>query len=106
MPCWKFSKSTHPRGSTSISFPKNKETHVAKALKWIGIAVGAFVVIAGLVAVYIASTFNPNDYKANIIRAVQEKTGRTLQLKGDLKLAFYPSIGAKLGEASLSEPKS
>ena len=77
-----------------------------KAIKWFGIAFGSLIVVAGLAAVYIVTTFNPNDYKADLIRVAQEKTGRTLQLKGDLHLAFFPSIGAKLGQAALSEPKS
>src|SRR4051812_29423388 len=79
---------------------------MGKTLKWMAAGLGAIVVVAGLAAAYIAATFNPNDYKADIVRAVKEKTGRTLQLKGDLKVAFYPSIGARVGESTLSEPNS
>ena len=61
--------------------------------------------IAG-VAAYIAATFDPNDYKPQIIRLVQEKKQRTLKLDGDIKLAFWPSLGADLGRLSLSEFKS
>ena len=39
-------------------------------------------------------------------KAVKEKTGRTLQIKGDLGLSICPSIGMKLGQASLSERNS
>lgn len=60
---------------------------------------------AGLAA-YIAATFDPNDYKPQIIRLVQEKKQRTLKLDGDIKLAFWPSLGADLGRLSLSEFKS
>lgn len=74
-----------------------------KTLKWIAIGIGGVLAIFGLVVAYIAATFNPNDYKADIIKAVKEKTGRTLQLKGDVGLSLYPSIGMKLGQASLSE---
>ena len=76
------------------------------AVKWIAIGLGALLGVAALVVAYVAATFNPNDYKADIIKAVQEKTGRTLQLKGDLGLSLFPTLGAKLGQASLSEPKS
>ena len=62
------------------------------------------VALAG--ATYIALTFNPNDYKAQIIQAVQDSKHRTLHLDGDIKLSFFPSIGANLGKVSLSEFKS
>ena len=51
----------------------------------------------------VALTFNPNDYKQKVIDLVQEKKGRTLKLDGDIKLAFWPKIGADLGKISLSE---
>ena len=66
-------------------------------------------VIAGLAALLVvgvavfALTFNPNKYKGEIERAVKEKTGRTLSLKGDLRIAFWPALGAKVAGVSLSE---
>ena len=54
----------------------------------------------------IAATFNPNDYKQQIIDIVKAKKERTLKLDGDIALAFWPSIGANLGKVSLSEHKS
>jgi len=75
-------------------------------LKWVAIAVGTVVAIAGALVVYIATTFDPNDYKATIVKAVKDRTGRTLALKGDLKLSFFPTLGAKLGETALSERDS
>ncbi len=66
---------------------------------------GALLVAAGGVA-YIAASFDPNDYKAQIIRLVQDRTQRTLRLDGDIKLAFFPDIGADISRVSLSEPNS
>ncbi len=54
------------------------------------------------VAVF-AATFDPNRYKGEIERLVKERTGRTLSLKGDLAVAFWPSLGAKVGGVTLSE---
>src|SRR6185503_529450 len=51
----------------------------------------------------VAATFDPNQYKPQIVQAVKEKTQRTLRLDGNIGLAFWPSIGAKVGKASLSE---
>lgn len=66
---------------------------------------GAGLLLAGGAA-YIAATFNPNDYKPQIIKAVKESKHRTLKLDGDIKLAFFPSIGAEIGKLSLSERES
>ncbi len=77
-----------------------------KAFKWIAMALGSLIAVFGLAIAYIAATFNPNDYKADIIQAVQQKTGRTLQLKGEIGLSLFPTLGARLGQASLSERKS
>jgi len=74
-----------------------------KALRTVFYALGVVVVlvVAGLIAV--AVLFDANALKGEIERTVQAKTGRTLKLEGDLHLAFWPSIGASLGRASLSE---
>jgi AsmA protein len=62
---------------------------------------GLLVVAAGI----LAATFNPNDYKPLIIKLVQEKKQRTLAIPGEIKLAFFPKIGADLGRVSISEHK-
>ncbi|CAH1199370.1 hypothetical protein NTGBS_360003 [Candidatus Nitrotoga sp. BS] len=62
------------------------------------------IAIAGIA--YIAATFNPNDYKTQIIKLVQDKLQRTLKLDGDIKLSIFPTIGASIGKASLSEFQS
>ncbi|MDD5301136.1 MAG: AsmA family protein [Gallionella sp.] len=74
-----------------------------KILKYglIGTGAGAGIAVAGVA--YIAATFNPNDYKAQIIQAVKDSKQRNLHLDGDIKLSFYPSIGANIGKVSLSE---
>ena len=60
------------------------------------------LLLAGGIA-YVAATFNPNEYKPQIIQAVKDKKQRTLRLDGNIKLTFFPSIGADLGKVSLSE---
>ena len=77
-----------------------------RAVKWALIGFASVIAVLGLIVAYIAATFDPNDYKTHIIQAVKDKTGRTLELKGDIRLTFYPTLGMKLGEASLSERNS
>jgi AsmA protein len=70
------------------------------------LGVGAIVAVAVAGVAYVAATFNPNDYKGNIIRAVKDSKQRNLRLDGDIKLSFFPSIGANLSRVSLSEVNS
>ncbi|CAG0940379.1 hypothetical protein GALLN_00926 [Gallionellaceae bacterium] len=77
-----------------------------KFLKYGLLGAGGILVLVVGGAAYLVATFNPNDFKAQIIQAVKEKKQRTLKLEGDIKLTFYPSIGASLGKVSLSEFQS
>ena len=66
---------------------------------------GIIVVVAGLVA-YIAATFDPNQYKPQIVQAVKDQTQRTIRIEGDIRLSLFPGIGATLGKVWLSERTS
>ena len=75
-------------------------------LKKIAFGIVALLAVLLLVVVYLAVTFNPNDYKPTVIQLVKDKKQRTLDIKGDIKLSFWPKIGADLGEITLSEHQS
>lgn len=77
-----------------------------KFIKYALYGIGGIVALALLIAAYFAATFNPNDYKDDIIKLVKEKKERTLHIEGDIKLSFWPKIGANLGKLSISEHKS
>ena len=74
--------------------------------KKIALVIAAIVAVLVLLVVYLAVTFNPNDYKPTVIQLVKDKKQRTLDIKGDIKLSFWPKIGADLGEITLSEHQS
>jgi AsmA protein len=74
-----------------------------KALKILLYLVLGLVVLVAAAAAIFAMTFDPNRYKGDIQRIVKEKTGRTLELKGPLELAFWPSLGTKVSGVVLSE---
>ncbi len=67
-----------------------------------------FKIIAGLIVVIVIViaavliTFNPNDYKKQITDAVEQQTGRTLKINGDISLSVFPWIGFEVGKVSLS----
>ncbi|MDH5204841.1 MAG: AsmA family protein [Hylemonella sp.] len=62
------------------------------------------LVVAGIVI--LANTIDPNSYKPDVIKLVQDKTQRTLSIPGDISLTFFPRLGADLGRFSLSERRS
>src|SRR2546426_5999585 len=68
---------------------------------WLALAVVAALLGAGILV--FALTFDPNRYKDDIERMALERTGRTLRLQGELKLVFFPSLGAGVGGVTLSE---
>ena len=74
-----------------------------KTLKYGLISVGAILAAFLALVALVAATFDPNDYKPLIVKLVQEKKQRTLKLEGDIKLTFFPRIGADLGKLALSE---
>jgi len=77
-----------------------------KPLKYAVYGLAGLISLVLIVVAIVAATFNPNDYKQQIIDLVQAKKERTLKLDGDIKLAFWPKIGANLGKVSLSEHKN
>jgi len=61
--------------------------------------------LIGLI-LYITTTFDPNAYKPQIIQLVKENKQRELRLDGDIKLTFFPSLGANVKNISLNEYNS
>ncbi len=73
-----------------------------KLLKYGLLALGGVVALLVVAAVVLALTFDPNDYKPLIVKMVQDKKQRTLNIEGDIRLAFWPKLGADLGRITLS----
>ncbi|MGQ0545237.1 MAG: AsmA family protein [Betaproteobacteria bacterium] len=74
-----------------------------KAIKYAIYTVLVLLALAIAGGAIFAMTFDPNRYKGDIERIVGERTGRTLKLSGDLAVAVWPSLGAKVGGVTLSE---
>lgn len=77
-----------------------------KILKYLVIAIAALLVLVVAAIGIVAATVDPNDYKPQLIRLVQEKTQRTLSIPGRISLSFFPKLGVDLGQVRLSEYKS
>ena len=71
---------------------------VLKIALWL---VGGLILLALIAVAIFAATFDPNKYRGDIERLVKERTGRTLQLKGPLEIALWPSLGARVSGIAL-----
>jgi AsmA protein len=65
-------------------------------------AVLGLVLLLVAAAVLLVVFVDPNAHKARLQQLVLEKTGRQLQLPGDLKLKVFPWIAIDVGRASLA----
>lgn len=74
---------------------------MSKALKIALIAGAALIALFLLAAVILVATVDPNQYKAEIARAVKENTGRELIFEGDIGFTFFPWFGLKVGSVAL-----
>src|SRR5687768_7933737 len=77
-----------------------------KPVKYGLLGLGALVLLAIAGAAAFALTFDPNRYKDDIQRLAKEQTGRNLAIKGDIKMAFWPSLGADVAGVTFSEKGS
>ena len=77
-----------------------------KPVKYTLVGLGVLIVLVIGAAAVFALTFDPNRYKDEIERLAKEQTGRTLDIKGDIKMAFWPSLGADVSGVTLSERAS
>src|SRR4051812_37104106 len=77
-----------------------------KILKYLLYALGAVLALLIVAVLIITLTFDPNQYKPQIVQQVKDKTGRTLAIDGDIKLKLFPKVGAQVGRTTLSERNS
>ncbi|SFM25356.1 AsmA protein [Ectothiorhodospira mobilis] len=74
-------------------------------MKWIKrslVAVMVLLVVLVALAGVVLITVDPNDYKEEISAAVEQRTGRNLEIRGDIGLSLFPRLGLQLGETTLA----
>ncbi len=75
---------------------------MGKILKIVGWLVGIVVLLLIVAVVVLPQIIDPNDYKDEIVSRVQQETGRTLSIDGDLGLSVFPWLGIEIGAMELS----
>lgn len=76
-----------------------------KLFKWILALAGMVIVLLVVAAIVLPMVVDPNDYKGEISAAVSKKTGRELNIGGEIKWSVFPSIGLELSDISLGNPE-
>ncbi len=67
------------------------------------LALGALVFLAVALAVWLITSFDPEQYKSTAIDWVKTNRDRTLAIDGPIKLSVFPRLGLHLSRISLSE---
>ena len=76
-----------------------------KLFKISGIILAILFSVVVLAIVAVTAFVDPNDYRDDISKIVKQKTGRTLTIKGDLSLQFFPWMGLSIGNTTLGNAK-
>jgi len=75
---------------------------MGKLLKFLFSLLGVLVLLVIVAIVALPMLVDPNDYKDQITSLVKDKTGRTLEIDGDINLSVFPWLGADIGPTRLS----
>ncbi len=74
---------------------------MGKLLKIVLSVAGLLVALIVVAAIVLPLVVNPNDYKQEIMDVVHDRTGRTLEIDGDLSLSVFPWLGLDIGSTRL-----
>lgn len=83
--------------------PAEEGRIMAGVLKWLAIAVGAVIALVVVLVVGLLVLVDPNDYRGEIARVVEEQTGRPFAIEGEIELTFFPRIGLAVGGVTLGD---
>jgi len=74
---------------------------MSKLLKYTFYLVSLLVVLFIALVIAVSVLVDPNDYKGELTDKVQQATGRSLTIEGDLSLSFFPWFGIEIGKTEL-----
>ncbi len=69
-----------------------------KVCAWL---IGIVVLLLVVVVVALPLLFDPNDYREEVAKAVEQRTGRSLRIDGEIGLSLFPWLGVELGRIEL-----
>ncbi len=74
---------------------------MGKLLKIIFSLAGVLILLLLVAIVVLPMLVDPNDFKGQITQTVKDKTGRTLEIDGDISLSVFPWLGMDIGTTRL-----
>ena len=66
--------------------------------------VGLMVVLVIAAVIIIPLVVDPNDFRERIAAAVEEETGRSFEIEGEISLSVFPWLGLEVGRTRLGNP--
>ena len=78
---------------------------MGKLFKIIGIFIAAVLLLVVAASIILPMIISPNDFKGEIVKRVQQQTGRDLKIDGDLSLSVFPWLGINIEGVELSNAK-
>ncbi|MDE1465413.1 AsmA family protein [Spartinivicinus poritis] len=67
--------------------------------------IAVLLLLVVLALVFINSIINPNDYKPQLEKAVQDKTGFQMRINGDIGLTLFPQLSFAINDVSMLDRK-
>lgn len=67
--------------------------------------IAVLLLLVVLALVFINSVINPNDYKPELEKTVQEKTGFQMRINGDIELTLFPQLSFAINDVSMLDRK-
>ncbi len=61
----------------------------------------SLIIIIVIILAALPFVIDPNDYRDEIVEAVEKQTGRKLTIDGELKLSVFPWVGIEIGKMAL-----
>ncbi|MDQ5920199.1 MAG: AsmA protein [Pseudomonadota bacterium] len=79
--------------------------NLPKIIKISIMIIAVLIITAGIGLTAMVTLINPNIYKPLIAKAVEDNTGRKLNLSGNISWKLWPNIGLHIESVSLSNPQ-
>ena len=77
---------------------------MSRTFKILASLISTIILLIFLAIIAVTVWLDPNDYKDNISQLVKEQTGQTLAINGEIHWSFFPSLGIKVENVTLSNP--
>ncbi len=74
---------------------------MGKLLKYVGLALGALILLLIVATVSFVLLFDPNDFRDKIADGVERATGREFVIEGDLDVSLFPWLAIDVGRTRL-----